>query len=175
MEITGTSIDGVYVIAPEPVRDERGWFARIVDRDLFNQHGLVSAFIQQSISFNERRGTLRGLHWQASPHEEVKLIRCTAGAIHDVVVDLRSGSPTFERHFAIELTAENHLLLYIPEGCAHGFLTLQDATEIHYEISESYHEELARGVRWDDPRLSIRWPFEPVVISARDASFPHLG
>lgn len=174
MKITPTQLEGAFILEPQFAFDERGWFARIFDAGEFAARGLEATFVLHSASFNIRRATLRGLHYQAEPHAETKIVRCTAGAAYDVIVDLRRKSPTFLRHLAVELTAENHLSLYVPHGFAHGFLTLQDATEIAYSISHPYHPDAARGVRWNDPTLGIRWPFTPEVISARDASLPDL-
>lgn len=167
-----TGIDGAWVIEPELHEDERGFFARTWDPYEFAGHGLNPQLAQCSISFNRARGTLRGLHYQASPHEEAKLVRCTAGAIFDVAVDLRPGSSTFRDWFGAELSAENRLALYVPEGCAHGFLTLADDAEVHYQISQPYVPDAGRGVRWDDPAFAIPWPGEVVVINDRDASYP---
>ena len=167
-----TGIDGAWVIEPQRHEDERGFFARTWDPDEFAGRGLNPELAQCSISFNRARGTLRGLHYQAAPHEEAKLVRCTAGAIFDVAVDLRPGSPTLRDWFGVELSAENRLALYIPEGCAHGFLTLADDSEVHYQISQAYVPDAGRGARWDDPAFAIRWPGEVVVINDRDASYP---
>ena len=151
-----TGIGGVWVIEPERFEDERGFFARTWDTGEFEQRGLNGRLVQCSISHNGHRGTLRGLHYQAAPHEEAKLVRCTAGAIFDVAVDLRPDSPTYTRWFGVELSADNRLALYIPEGCAHGFLTLADDSEVMYQISELWAPDAARGVRWDDPAFRIR-------------------
>jgi dTDP-4-dehydrorhamnose 3,5-epimerase len=167
-----TGIGGVWVIEPERHEDERGFFARTWDPDGFAERGLNPALAQCSISFNRARGTLRGLHYQAAPHEEAKLVRCTAGAIFDVAVDLRPDSSRFRDWFGVELSAENRLALYVPEGCAHGFLTLADDSEVHYQISQAYVPEAGRGVRWNDPAFAIRWPGEVVVINGRDGSYP---
>ena len=167
-----TELKGAFLIEPERLEDERGFFARIFCRKEFEARGLNPSIAQCSISFNARQGTLRGMHYQAAPHEETKIVSCTAGAICDVIVDLRPHSPTFTRWTAAELTAENHLLFYVPAGFAHGFLTLQDRSEALYQISEFYHPERARGVRWDDPAFQIRWPERPRIISDRDRSFP---
>jgi dTDP-4-dehydrorhamnose 3,5-epimerase len=131
--------------------------------------------VQCSISFNARKGTLRGLHYQAVPHAETKLVRCTKGAIYDVVVDLRPRSPTFREWTAVELTAEKRNMVYVPEGCAHGFLTLEDESEVFYQMSEFYDAESARGVRWDDPAFQIAWPGKVEVISERDRTYPNIG
>jgi dTDP-4-dehydrorhamnose 3,5-epimerase len=169
-----TGIDGVLVIEPERHEDERGFFARTWDPDELAERGLNPELAQCSISFNRARGTLRGLHYQAAPHEEAKLVRCTSGAIFDVAVDLRPDSSTFRDWFGVELSAENRLALYVPEGCAHGFLTLADDSEVHYQISQAYVPDAGRGVRWDDPAFAIRWPGDVVVINDRDSSYPNF-
>lgn len=167
-----TGIDGAWLIEAERLEDERGFFARTWDAKEFEERALNPALAQCSISYNGVRGTLRGLHYQAAPYEEAKLVRCTAGAIFDVVVDLRTDSSTFRGWFGTELSAENRLALYIPEGCAHGFLTLADGCEVHYQISQVYVPDSARGVRWNDPAFGIIWPDEVAVINERDASYP---
>jgi dTDP-4-dehydrorhamnose 3,5-epimerase len=172
MIFEATEIDGVWVIGPERHEDERGFFARIWDAAEFARRGLRLDPVQASISFNRLRGTLRGMHYQEEPHAEAKLVRCTAGAIFDVAVDLRRSSPTFCRWHGVELTAENRLALYVPEGCAHGFLTLADDTEIGYQISVPHVPAAARGVRYDDPAFGILWPGEVVVINERDRTYP---
>lgn len=172
MKFVPTSFEGAFVVEPELLEDERGCFARSFCRDEFVSHGLDPAVVQCNISFNNRRGTLRGLHYQIKPHEEAKLVRCTQGAIWDVIVDLRENSPTRYRWFAAELTAENRRALYIPRGFAHGFQTLSDKSEVFYQMSEFYHPESARGVRWDDPVIGITWPVDTPVLSPRDMSYP---
>ncbi len=172
MIFTETDVAGAFLVEPEPVADERGFFARTWDRREFQARGLNPDLAQCSVSFNRRRGTLRGLHYQRPPHQEAKLVRCTAGAVYDVVVDLRPASPTFKRHAGATLTAANRLALYVPEGCAHGFLTLEDATEVSYQISEFYAPEAAAGVRFDDPALGIAWPAEVRVVNQRDRAYP---
>jgi dTDP-4-dehydrorhamnose 3,5-epimerase len=167
-----TELPGTFLIEPERLEDERGFFARTYDRSIFQEYGLVAEIAQCSISFNGRKGTLRGLHYQASPFSEDKLVRCTRGAIHDVIVDLRQDSPTHLRYVGVSLTAENRSMLYVPKGFAHGFLTLADDTEVAYQMSTPYSPEHARGVRWDDPLVGIRWPEEARVISARDRTLP---
>jgi dTDP-4-dehydrorhamnose 3,5-epimerase len=167
-----TGIDGVLVIEPERHEDERGFFARTWDPGEFAQRGLNPELAQCSISFNRAHGTLRGLHYQAAPHEEAKLVRCTSGVIFDVAVDLRPDSSTFREWFGVELSAENRLALYVSEGCAHGFLTLADDSEVHYQISQAHAPDAGRGVRWDDPAFAIRWPDDVVVINDRDGSYP---
>jgi dTDP-4-dehydrorhamnose 3,5-epimerase len=173
VRFTETALPGVWIVDVAPIEDERGFFARTFDADEFGRRGLCPAFPQCSVSFNRREGTLRGMHYQAPPHGEVKLVRCTAGAIYDVALDLRPGSPARGSWAAVELSAANRRMLYIPEGVAHGFQTLAGDSEVYYQISELYHPESARGVRWDDPRFSIGWPDAPArVISARDLEFP---
>ena len=165
-------LPGAYRIGIVPHADARGFFARTVCADTLEGRGLVGRFKQSSVSFNLKRGTVRGLHYAVAPHAETKLVRCTMGAIHDVIVDLRRGSPTYLRAAAVELSAENHAALYIPAGFAHGFQTLRDDTEVLYMIDRPYVAEAARGLRWDDPALDVTWP-EPVsVIAERDRAYP---
>jgi dTDP-4-dehydrorhamnose 3,5-epimerase len=158
----------------ERMEDERGFFARSFCQEEFRRHGLDPAVAQCNVSWNRSRGTLRGLHYQAAPHEEAKVVRCTRGAMWDVIVDLRDGSPTRFKWFGAELTAQNHRALYVPKGFAHGFQTLADDTEVLYQMSESYHADLARGVRWDDPKLAIRWPLPDPILSERDRGYALL-
>lgn len=172
MKFTRTPLPGVFLIEPEPMEDERGFFARTFCAQEFARHGLNPHLSQCSVSYNCRAGTLRGMHWQAEPHAEAKLIRCTQGAIYDVALDLRPYSPTFKRWFAAELSAVNRHMLYIPEGCAHGFQTLTDDCEVCYQISAPYVPEAAQGVRWDDAAFGIEWPLTTQrVISARDSGY----
>ncbi len=172
MIFRATSLAGAYVIEGERLEDERGFFARSFCRREFEAQGLVPDLVQCNISFNRRRGTLRGLHYQAAPHEEPKLVRCTLGRVHDVTVDLRPESETFKKHLAVTLSSENRTMLYVPAGLAHGFLTLEDDSEVFYQMAQFYHPTSARGVRWDDPAFGIEWPAEPTVISERDRSYP---
>jgi dTDP-4-dehydrorhamnose 3,5-epimerase len=167
-------LSGVFVIELERRTDERGWFARSFCVDELARAGLHTDFPQGNLSFNERRHTLRGMHYQAGPHGEVKIVGCTAGAIVDVVVDLRVGSPTRFQWCAVELTPASGAQLYIPAGFAHGFLTLADHTEVAYRMGTRYVPEAARGVRWNDPRFAIAWPARPAVISERDANYPDV-
>ena len=153
-----TKLAGVFEVDLELRTDERGFFARSWCRREFEEHGLNPSLAQCSVSFNKRKGTLRGMHFQAAPSPEVKLVRCTMGAIYDVVIDLRPQSPTFKKWIGIVLTPQNRHMIYVPEGCAHGFMTLQDESEIFYQISEFFAPELARGVRWDDPAFGVSWP-----------------
>jgi dTDP-4-dehydrorhamnose 3,5-epimerase len=170
-----TSIAGVFEIHPQLLRDERGFFARTWCRDEFREHGLESELIQCSISFNARKGTLRGVHYQDRPHPETKVVRCTQGAVYDVVIDLRPESPTFKDWIGVLLSADNRHMIYVPEGCAHGFMTLEDETEVFYQMSEAYRPDLARGVRWNDPAFEVRWPEQVEVISERDRTYADFG
>ena len=165
-------LPGAHRIAISPHADARGFFARTVCEDTLAARGLVGRFRQSSVSFNAARGTVRGMHYSLAPHAETKLVRCTMGAIHDVIVDLRAASPTYLRAAAVELSAGNRAALYIPAGFAHGFQTLSEDTEVLYMIDRAYVAEAARGLRWDDPALSVTWP-EPVsVIAERDRTYP---
>ena len=173
MIFTETRLQDAYVIELERREDERGFFARAWCRHEFADHGLSSELAQCNVSFNRFRGTLRGLHFQVAPHAEVKLVRCTRGAVYDVIVDLRPGSPTFMQWVGIELTAENRRTLYVPEGFAHGYQTLEDATEVFYLASDVYAPEYADGLRWDDPAFRIEWPAtDGVTITERDRTYP---
>jgi dTDP-4-dehydrorhamnose 3,5-epimerase len=163
---------GAYRIEPRLVVDERGAFARRFCADEFRAHGLETDLVQRSLSFNARAGTLRGMHFQAPPRLEAKLVRCTRGAIFDVMVDLREGSPTHGQWYGEELTADNRLMLYIPKGFAHGFQSLVDSTEVDYEITPAYVPEAATGFRFDDPRLAIDWPIADMIVSERDKTLP---
>jgi dTDP-4-dehydrorhamnose 3,5-epimerase len=166
---------GAYTIEMDRLEDERGFFARSYCAEEFAARGMPAAMPQSSVSFNTLRGTLRGLHYQAEPHAENKLVRCTAGSIYDVIVDLRPGSSTARRWFGVELSAENHRSLFVPQGLAHGFVTLEDDTEVLYMISVPYAPGFERGIRWNDPAIGIAWPIAPSVVSARDAAYPLLG
>jgi dTDP-4-dehydrorhamnose 3,5-epimerase len=170
-----TLLKGAYLIQSEPHSDERGFFARAWCLQEFGGKGLETRLVQCNISFNLRKGTLRGMHFQTPPHEEDKLVRCTRGAVHDVIIDLRRGSETFGKHYGTTLTAENRCMLYIPKGFAHGFLTLEDDTEVFYQMSEYYAPKCARGVRWDDPAFGIAWPGEVRVIAEKDRSYPDFN
>jgi len=173
MRFTPTPLAGAYLIDVEPVADDRGLFARTWCRREMEARGLDAGLVQCSVSFNKKRGTLRGMHFQASPDEEIKIVRCTRGAVHDVVLDLRAGSPTFGRWFAADLTADNRSALYVPAGMAHGFQTLVDNAEVLYQMSEFHRPESARGVRWNDPAFAIAWPsVAKRTMSQRDRSYP---
>jgi dTDP-4-dehydrorhamnose 3,5-epimerase len=166
-----TKIAGVFAIQIEPKSDERGFFARTWCHREFEKAGLNPRLAQCSISYNPLIGTLRGMHYQAAPHTEAKLVRCTRGAIFDVAIDLRRESPTFQSWVGIVLSATDRGMIYIPEGCAHGFLTLEKESEVLYQISEFYCEDSVRGVRWDDPAFGIEWPAQPQLISERDRNY----
>jgi dTDP-4-dehydrorhamnose 3,5-epimerase len=172
MIFTATTLNGAFLIEPERRQDERGFFARTWCEREFAAAGLQTEWVQCNISFNRQRGTLRGMHYQAAPYEEAKLVRCTMGAIYDVIIDLRADSPTFRQWLAVELTADNRHMLFIPQGFAHGFQTLTDETEVFYQMSQFYAPEYARGVRWDDSAFKIAWPADKRIISERDQSFP---
>lgn len=171
MRFSETELPGVFVIDLERIEDERGFFARSWDAEEFARQGLDARLVACNISYNKRQGTLRGMHFQAAPHGEFKLVRCTRGAVYDVAVDLRPGSPGFCRWFAVELTADNRRMLFVPPDVAHGFQTLTDDTELFYQMSHHYEPTAARGVRWDDPAFGIRWPNAERVITARDRAF----
>ena len=170
-----TKLPGAFVIRLDPAADERGFFARSWCQKEFEAHGLNPRLVQCNVSLNAKKGTLRGLHYQEAPHQEAKLVRCTQGAIYDVIVDLRPSSRTFRQWVAETLTAENHTMMYVPEGCAHGFLTLEDNSEVFYQMSQFYHPESARGLRWDDPAFQIMWPSDVIVISEKDKTYPDLA
>jgi dTDP-4-dehydrorhamnose 3,5-epimerase len=168
MKFVETKLAGAYVIELEPHRDERGFFARSRCEDEFRAHGLETHMVQSNVSSNISRATLRGLHFQKHPHEEVKLVRCTRGKIFDVMVDLRPESPTFKQWVGAELTEDNHTMFYVPRRFGHGFITLTDNAEVFYEVSAKYSKEGASGALWNDPAFGIQWPIEPVLISAAD-------
>lgn len=171
MRFIASKLPGAFLIEPELNMDQRGFFARSWCAREFAERGLETRLVQCNISYNERRGTLRGLHYQEPPHAEVKLVRCTRGRVFDVIVDLRRDSPTYCRWQAYELSAENHRGVYIPPGIAHGYQTVSDGSEVCYQMSEYYDPEAARGVRWDDPAFSIAWPLPVTVISPKDAFY----
>lgn len=172
MTFKQTNLLGVFEIALEPRADERGFFARSWCESEFRENGLNPRVAQCSVSFNSKKGTLRGMHFQADPLPEAKTIRCTRGSVYDVILDMRPDSSTFKQWTAVTLTAADRNAVYVPEGYAHGFLTLEDDTEVFYQISEFYHPELARGVRWNDPAFGIAWPRVVEVISDRDRTYP---
>lgn len=168
-----TKLEGTFIIEMEPIRDSRGFFARAWCQQEFEAHGLISSFVQANITFSPKRGTLRGLHYQVAPHEEVKLVRCTRGAIYDVIVDLRPESPTHKQWLGTELTADNRKMIYMPGGFAHGYQILMDETEVFYQVGQFYAPEYERGIRWDDPAFEIDWPIDSLLIlSEKDERWP---
>jgi dTDP-4-dehydrorhamnose 3,5-epimerase len=175
MRFTETKLKGAYIIELEAISDDRGFFARSWCQQEFLDHGLNPNLVQCNISFNLKKGTLRGMHYQVKPNEEAKLVRCTQGSIYDVIIDVCPDSSTFKTWVAIELSAGNRKTLYIPEGFAHGFQTLEDNTEVFYQISNFYHPESAKGIRWDDPQFAIQWAeTSQFIISEKDLSYPLL-
>lgn len=172
MKFVDTPLAGLVAIELEPVEDDRGFFARTFCAETFRRHGLDPSVAQSSTAFSARRGTLRGMHYQREPHAETKLVRCTSGAVYDVAIDLRPGSPTLRQWYGTELTRGNRRMLYIPPGFAHGYLTLEDDSEISYQMSTPYSAEAAAGVRWDDPAFGIRWPEPVTTIHERDRTYP---
>lgn len=175
MKFVETELKGAFVVELDLLKDERGFFTRTWCKKEFEQHGFNPNMAQCNISFNRRKNTLRGMHYQISPFEETKIVRCTMGAIYDVIVDLRPDSKTFMRWIAVELSSENRKMIYIPEGFAHGFQTLRVDTEVFYQMSEFYAPEYARGVRWNDPNFNIKWPDGIRIISDRDRNFPNFN
>lgn len=175
MIFTETAIPGAFVVELKPFHDQRGFFARSWCQREFAERGLADQMVQGNVSYNRRRGTLRGMHYQRAPHAEAKLVRCTRGAVYDVALDLRPDSPTYKRWTAVELSADSQRMFYIPPGCAHGFLTLADDTELTYQVSAFYTPEAEGGVRYDDPAFGISWPIEVTVISEKDRSWPAYG
>jgi len=169
---TETILKGAYIIEPEKFEDERGFFARSYCFREFERQGLNPLVVQCNISHNAKKGTLRGMHYQVTPHEEVKLVRCTTGSIYDVIIDLRKESASFKKHFGVTLSPENRKMLYVPEKFAHGFITLEDNTEVFYQMSEFYAPKSARGFRWNDPAFSVDWPLGVTIISDRDRNYP---
>ncbi len=174
MIFTKLSLPGAYILELDRRTDERGFFARTFCRQEFAEYGLDTCIAQCSISFNRQRGTIRGMHYQAVPHQEAKLLSCTKGSVYDVIIDLREDSATYLKWEAVILSEQNRSMLYVPQGFAHGFQTLQDNSEIFYQISEFYHPESAGGLRWNDPKLAIPWPLTEKIVSRRDDSFPLL-
>ena len=175
MRITETKLNGAFLIELEYFKDERGFFARVWSNHEFAAAGLTASFVETNLSFNEKKGTLRGMHYQLPPYEQVKLVRCTRGRIYDVIIDLRPGSPTFKQWLAVEMSADNHLMLYVPGEFAHGYLTLDDNTEVVYQTSSYYAPENGRGVSWNDPAFNISWPAEPLVMIDRDRNYENFS
>jgi dTDP-4-dehydrorhamnose 3,5-epimerase len=172
MKFNSLPLSGAWLIEAEPTEDERGFFARLICREEFLAHGLTCELMQASMSQNKTKGTLRGMHWQVAPYCETKLVRVTAGAIHDVIVDLRTASATYLQHYSILLTSAKPSILYIPEGFAHGFQTLEDNTEVYYHMNQVYHAPSARGFLWSDPQIAISWPLKDPILSPKDLSAP---
>ena len=172
MKFIETDLSGAFVVKTDRHQDERGFFSRAFCRREFEERGLNSEIAQCNISYNKSRGTLRGMHFQVSPHQEVKLVRCLRGSVFDVLIDLRPDSPTYRRWTGVTLSAETDNAVYIPEKFAHGFLTLEDDTILYYQVSEFHRPESGRGVRWNDPAFGIDWPEEPRVISEKDRCYP---
>lgn len=172
MIFTETKLAAAFIIDIDKLEDPRGFFGRAWSREEFGARGLSTTFVQANIALSHRKGTLRGLHYQAAPHEEAKLIRCSRGAVFDVAVDLRPSSVTYKQWISAELTADNYRMLYIPEGCAHGYQTLTDDAEVFYLVSASYSPQAERGIRYDDPGIGINWPLEPGVVSDKDRGWP---
>jgi len=175
MIFTETRLKGAYIIEIEPLEDERGFFARSFCQKEFEQHGLNFSIVQCNLSYNKKKGTLRGMHYQMAPHKEAKLVSCIKGAIYDVIIDLRPNSPTCSQWLAVELSSENNNMIYVPEGFAHGFQTLKDDTMVFYQMSEFYHPECARGVRWNDPAFGVKWPLSHPILSERDQGYLDFG
>lgn len=172
MIFTETKIKGAFIIEPEKKEDERGFFARSYDKGIFRERGLNPNVLQCNISFSKLKGTIRGMHYQLSPYQEAKFLRCTRGSIFDVIIDLRSQSSTYKQWIGVELNSQNYKMLYAPEGTAAGFQSLEDNTELFYQVSQTYKPEYERGIRWDDPIFNIRWPLKPTTISKKDLSHP---
>jgi dTDP-4-dehydrorhamnose 3,5-epimerase len=167
-----TKLKGACTIELERIEDERGFFARSWCQKEFDEHGLNPLIVQCNISYNKKKGTLRGMHYQAAPYEEAKIVSCISGAIYDVIIDLRRDSATYCQWFAVELSSDNCRMLYVPVGLAHGFQSLEDNTVVFYQMSEFYHPECARGVRWDDTAFGVKWPIKNSIIAVKDRKFP---
>jgi dTDP-4-dehydrorhamnose 3,5-epimerase len=175
MLFTPTKLRGAFIVELEPIEDNRGFFARTYCKNEFSAKDLQTKFVQCSISFNQKKGTLRGMHYQAAPYQEVKLVRCTSGVIYDVIIDMRPKSATYTQWVAVELSAENRRMLYIPKDFAHGFLTLADNTEVFYQIDQFYTPKASRGLRWNDPAFAIQWPANVASISHKDRDYPDFN
>ena len=168
MKFTETKLKGAFIVELSPIKDERGFFSRSYCKNLFEEHGLNTNVVQANLSYNAKKGTLRGMHMQVAPFEESKLVRCTRGSIYDVIVDLRTDSETFKQWIGVELTADNYKMLYVPEVFAHGFITLEDHTDVTYQVTQFYTPGTEVGYRWNDPAFNIEWPLMPHVISDKD-------
>lgn len=174
MNFKETKLKGAYIIDVKPLRDERGFFGRSYCKDEFEAYGLNTNAVQANLSYNKTKGTLRGMHMQVSPNEETKLVRCNRGAIYDVIIDMRENSMTYMKWIGVELTADNYRMLYVPEGFAHGFITLEDDTDVSYQVTQFYTPGAERCFRWDDPAFDIEWPIQPKVVSKKDSAHPLL-
>ena len=173
MKFTNTKLDGAYIVEMEPISDHRGFFARAWCSQEFEAQGLIAQFVQANLTYSPKRGTVRGLHYQIAPHQEVKLVRCTRGATYDVIVDLRPDSPTYRQWLAVELTADNHRMIYIPAGFAHGYQILMKDTEVFYQVGQYYAPKYERGARWNDPAFGVEWPItSPLILSDKDKNWP---
>lgn len=175
MIFTETKLKGAYIIDVKKIEDERGYFGRVFCKNEFDEVGIESNIAQTNMSFNPKKGTLRGMHYQVSPYEETKLVKCTSGAIYDCIVDLRKDSPTYLEWIGVELTEENNRMLFVPRDFAHGFITLKDNTAIQYFVSQFYAPGAEKGIKWDDPKINIQWPIDVAVISEKDNNHPYLN
>ncbi len=175
MKFIETSLKGAYILELELIKDNRGFFARYFCEEEFKKHGLNPDISQISIAVNEKKGTLRGMHFQKKPHEEAKIVRCIRGSIYDVIIDLRKDSPTFKKWFSTEIKEHDYKMIYLPEGFAHGYMTLEDNTEVTYHMSKAFHVESYVGVRWDDPAFNIKWPTTNPIISDKDKNYPDFS
>ncbi len=172
MIFTPTKLQGAYILEVKKIEDERGFFGRSWCKRELEEHGLNANVVQANVSYNKVKGTLRGMHFQKAPHQETKLVRCTRGAIYDVIIDLRPDSPTYKQWIGVELTESNYRMLFVPEDFAHGFITLEDNTEVTYQVTQYYTPGAEGGIRWNDPAFQIAWPIEPVVVSGKDQAHP---
>ena len=172
MKFIETNVKGNFIIEPDRFDDERGFFCKIWDHKEFAKQGLSTEFAQFNLAYNHNAGTLRGMHYQTAPHQEVKLVRCTRGKVFDVIIDLREDSPSYMQWAGAELTEDNHRSFYLPKGCAHGYITLTDKAEVCYNVSELYAPNAAAGLRWNDPAFNVKWPLQPILINHRDATYP---
>jgi dTDP-4-dehydrorhamnose 3,5-epimerase len=172
MIFTETKLKGAYIIDVKRLEDERGFFGRSYCQREMDEYGLNTNMVQANVSYNKKKGTLRGMHMQVSPYEETKLVRCTRGAIYDVIIDMREDSETYKQWIGVELTADSYRMLFVPEGFAHGFITLEDNTDVTYNVTQFYTPGSERGIRWNDPAFNIEWPMEPVIISDKDQAHP---
>jgi dTDP-4-dehydrorhamnose 3,5-epimerase len=175
MIFTETKLKGAFILEVKKIEDERGFFGRSWCKKELEDHGLKANVVQANVSYNKVKGTLRGMHFQKPPYQETKLVRCTRGAIYDVIIDLRPDSPTYKQYIGVELTEDNYRMLFVPEDFAHGFITLQDTTEVTYQVTQNYTPGAEGGIRWNDPAFNIEWPMEPVVVSGKDQVHPDFA